>query len=155
MRLPTRPLLSPHTHTFRSFIQTVAHLQPECPHCAFVLDIVITLHGISILHFSQGRWADDNWMTHLCVYNNISNKCTYVIICIICMQYKWLSGKALFYLEVIRNSPKTLGVILTFKHRASSILGQAFRYSPENAFYVFNQQIYFIIWYLLDRASLI
>jgi hypothetical protein len=23
--------------------------------------------------------------------------------------------------------------------------GQAFRYSPENAFYIFNQQIYFII----------
>ena len=34
---------------------------------------------------------------------------------------------------------------LTFRHRASCILGQAFRYSPENAFYVFNQQIYFII----------
>ena len=33
--------------------------------------------------------------------------------------------------------------------------GQAFRYSPENTFYIFNQQIYFIIWYLLDRASLI
>jgi len=25
-------------------------------------------------------------------------------------------------------------------------IGQAFRYSPENAFYTFNQQIYFIIW---------
>ena len=36
-------------------------------------------------------------------------------------------------------------VHLTFRHRASSILGQAFRYSPEKAFYIFNQQIYFII----------
>ena len=44
---------------------------------------------------------------------------------------------------------------LNFRHRASCILGQAFRYSPENAFYIFNQQIYFIIWYLLDRPSLI
>ena len=44
---------------------------------------------------------------------------------------------------------------LTFRHRASSIWGKAFRYSPENDFYIFNQQIYFIIWYLLDRASLI
>ena len=44
---------------------------------------------------------------------------------------------------------------LTFRHRASCILGQAFRYSPENAFYIFNQQIHFIIWYLLDHASLI
>ena len=34
---------------------------------------------------------------------------------------------------------------LTFRHRASCILGQAFHNSPENAFYIFNQQIYFII----------
>ena len=44
---------------------------------------------------------------------------------------------------------------LTFRHRASCILGQAFHCSPENAFYIFNQQMYIIIWYLLDRASLI
>ena len=36
-------------------------------------------------------------------------------------------------------------LILTFRHRASCILGQAFHYFPENAFYIFNQQIYFII----------
>jgi len=35
--------------------------------------------------------------------------------------------------------------LLTFRHRASCILGQAFRYSPENAFCIFNQQIYLII----------
>ena len=34
---------------------------------------------------------------------------------------------------------------LTFRQCASCIQGQAFRYSPENAFYIFNQQIYFII----------
>ena len=34
---------------------------------------------------------------------------------------------------------------LTFRHRASCILGQAFHYSLENVFYIFNQQIYFII----------
>ena len=34
---------------------------------------------------------------------------------------------------------------LTFRHRASSIQGQVFRYSSENAFYIFNQQIHFII----------
>ena len=34
---------------------------------------------------------------------------------------------------------------LTFRHRASCIQGQAFHYSPENTFYIFNQQIYFII----------
>ena len=49
----------------------------------------------------------------------------------------------------VANSP------LNFRQRASCILWQAFHYSPENAFYIFNQQIYFIIWYLLDRASLI
>ena len=36
-------------------------------------------------------------------------------------------------------------ITLTFRHRASCILVQAFHYSPENAFYIFNQQIYFII----------
>ena len=34
---------------------------------------------------------------------------------------------------------------LTFRYRASCIQGQAFRCSPDNAFYIFNQQIYFII----------
>ena len=34
---------------------------------------------------------------------------------------------------------------LTFRHRASCILGHVFHCSPENAFYIFNQQIYFII----------
>ena len=33
---------------------------------------------------------------------------------------------------------------LTFRHRASCIQGQAFHYSPENALYIFNQQIYFL-----------
>ena len=41
-------------------------------------------------------------------------------------------------------SPKTQ-IYLNFRHRASCILGQVFHYSPENAFYIFNQQIYFII----------
>ena len=81
-----------------SHIHTAAHLQPECPHFVFVLDIVITLHGISILRFTQGRVADDNWMTHftpdVCNINDFS-------------------GKALFYLEVIRTSPKTLGVFMS------------------------------------------
>ena len=34
---------------------------------------------------------------------------------------------------------------LNFSHRAACILRQAFHCSPENAFYIFNQQIYFII----------
>ena len=42
------------------------------------------------------------------------------------------------------NHLKSRALILTFRHRASCILGQAFRYSPENAFYIFNQ-VYFII----------
>jgi len=35
--------------------------------------------------------------------------------------------------------------VLAFRHRASCILGQTFHYSPENAFYIINQQIYFFI----------
>jgi hypothetical protein len=36
---------------------------------------------------------------------------------------------------------------LSINLEAPSVLyiGQAFRYSPENAFYIFNQKIYFII----------
>ena len=58
------------------------------------------------------------------------------------------------YLLTVQNTGKveeTLNALvvickrLTFRHRASCILGQAFRYSAENAFYIFNQQIHFII----------
>ena len=64
----------------------------------------------------------------------------------------WKVTSYMAYLFVI---VELYNAILTFRHRASSILGQAFRassilgqafrYSPENAFYIFNQQIYFII----------
>ena len=46
-------------------------------------------------------------------------------------------------------------VIINLKALCVLYVGQAFCYSPQNAFYIFNQQIYFIIRYLLDRASLI
>ena len=59
------------------------------------------------------------------------------------------------YTSQRRGTVRTLSNELTFRHRASCFIGQAFRYSPENAFYIFNEQIYFIIRYLLDRASLI
>ena len=36
-----------------------------------------------------------------------------------------------------RKRRKELRPLLTFRHRASCILGQSFRYSPENAFYVY------------------
>ena len=48
-------------------------------------------------------------------------------------------------LPVVSYGCETWSLTLTFRHRASCILGQAFHYSPENAFYIFNQQIYFII----------
>ena len=46
---------------------------------------------------------------------------------------------------VLLQTVSTLRSLLIFRHSASCILGQAFHYSPENAFYIFNQQIYFII----------
>ena len=57
-------------------------------------------------------------------------------------------------IEITVNSPRTVTIFpdsrisidsLTFRQRASCILGQAFSYTPQNAFYIFNQQIYFII----------
>jgi len=47
-----------------------------------------------------------------------------------------LSGLQLHRFKIMR--------ALSFRHRESCILGQAFSYSSENAFYIFNQQIYFI-----------
>ena len=54
---------------------------------------------------------------------------------------KWPSGAPDGHLQRVTIPD----AVLTFRHRASCILGQAFHYSPENAFYIFNQQIYFII----------
>ena len=77
----------------------------------------------------------------------------------------WVTQICVFYITTVQDgwrksaflthacSPCTIH--LTFRYRASCILGQALHYSPENAFYIFNRQIYLIIWYLLDRASLI
>ena len=48
----------------------------------------------------------------------------------------------MFDVRIFKNGDKDFG--LTFRHRASYILGQAFYSSPENAFYIFNQQTYFI-----------
>jgi hypothetical protein len=47
--------------------------------------------------------------------------------------------------EKKKNASNSSEFNLTFRHRASCVLGPAFHYSPENAFYIFNQQIYFII----------
>jgi len=60
-------------------------------------------------------------------------------------------------LRDIRNSKQSseLSAILNFRRRGFCILGQAFHYSPQNAFYIFNQQIYFNVSYLFERASLI
>ena len=67
-----------------------------------------------------------------------------------------LWGTSLYWRKTWALARETVEIrALTFRHRASCILGQAFHCSPENAFYIFNQQIYFITWYLLDRASLI
>ena len=45
------------------------------------------------------------------------------------------------FLYVSQNTQQILTyTTLTFRHRASSILGQAFHYSPENAFYIFNNK---------------
>ena len=54
------------------------------------------------------------------------------------------SKKSNYFISEIKKNPRVIST-LTFRHRACCILGQAFRYSPEKAFYIFKQQIYFII----------
>ena len=46
--------------------------------------------------------------------------------------------------QVGRNNNTQIYTLIV-RNRASCVLGQAFHYSPVNAFYIFNQQIYFII----------
>jgi len=46
---------------------------------------------------------------------------------------------------LLRRTKSEITAILIFRHRASCILGKAFHCTPEKAFYIFNQQIYFII----------
>ena len=58
-------------------------------------------------------------------------------------------------LQRLEREGRTLQPNINLQAPCVLYLGQAFHYSPENAFYIFNQQIYFIMWYLLDRASLI
>ena len=64
-------------------------------------------------------------------------------------------SKALFYahlfIRIFVLTPRTnlhhVPIRARFNLQAPCVLyvGQAFRYSPQNAFYIFNQQIYFII----------
>ena len=73
------------------------------------------------------------------VYARI-NRCD--AICDSCTIFSSPFGNKGFMLQILNNPSDRA---LNFRHRASCILGQAFHYSPEIAFYIFNQQIYFII----------
>ena len=92
-----------------------------------------------------------------CVYPNLM-KCTNYDTTGYIHKFVKIHYSNLYHIPwIVRPASSSLfnrALILTVRHRASRILGQVFHYSPENAFYIFNQQIYFI-WYLLDRASLI
>ena len=61
-------------------------------------------------------------------------------LCHVSLRSRWMPK----YLAV-----SVCGLCCPFNHYAPCILyiGQAFRYSPEKAFYIFNQQIYFIIFF--------
>ena len=102
------------------------------------------------------------WLTSLVIVHTDGQSGTYFI--------RWYAAVATYHsinsADVVKeckgehfarfsSSVSPVTASLTFRHRASCILGQAFRYSPENAFYIQSTNIYFIIWYLLDRASLI
>jgi len=95
------------------------------------------------------------------LFLNVSNRLTLIINtqCVFCrvgnifqaIIYKKLLLKIIKQLYLVQDY--SLLIRLTFRHRASSRTGVSLL--SRIAFYIFNQQIYFIIWYLLDRASLI
>ena len=105
--------------------------------------------------------TESNWPAQYFCYSILSNKSTKRLGRFEESQLEQLRGLRIMQLQQMAggfyssDQSHNLLQMLTFRHRASCILGQAFHYSPENAFYILNQQIYFIIWYLLDRASLI
>ena len=45
--------------------------------------------------------------------------------------------------------------VLTFRHHCILYIGQAFRYSPKNAFYIFNQQIYIYFLTLAEQSQFV
>ena len=92
----------------------------DCVRTACLADRIL-LRILMLLNFS--KWP--TWHTVLLFYN------TFITV--------------LYMFRATSCSSSGGQIVLTFRHRASCILGQAFRYSPENAFYIFNQQIYFII----------
>ena len=65
-----------------------------------------------------------------------------------CYSHEWFIWQIVVFSDTCR-------MFLNLQAPCVLCIGQDFSCSPENAFYIFNQQIYFIIWYLLDRASLI
>jgi len=64
--------------------------------------------------------------------------------CLVCCNFRFAPPSPLSDRN-LTSGLRSAGVTLTFRHRASCILGQAFHYSPENALYIFNQQMYIII----------
>ena len=115
----------PHTHTHA---HTHAHARTHRPHhtiphvCASQ-----KFGGTAMLHnllYIWGRWR----CLSLCIQ----------------LKYRYSVLVIMTTLIVISNKGTNF-YRLTFRHRASCILGQAFHYFPENVFYIFNQQIYFII----------
>jgi len=59
------------------------------------------------------------------------------------------------FVSETRNSPHFVDPRGSLPHSEEPATCPLLLRTPENAFYIFNQQIYFIIWYLLDCASLI
>ena len=57
-----------------------------------------------------------------------------------CISYLYMKEVYRRHVKVIELMPI---MFLTFRHRASCILGQAFHLTPQNAFYIFNQQFFF------------
>ena len=88
-------------------------------------DITKVSLGITVDLTAHGDYQQFEW-----------NECTLLTI----LLQLWFAHKHQLY-TAVQDSPGT------FNLQAPCILsiGQAFRYSPQNSFYIFNQQIYFII----------
>ena len=116
------------------------------PQCLYMGDLYLTLYGKETRQHSTSTSLPCQRNKQLQEKNQVKtfprsmNKCVQLA--------KTISEIYKPYINTLRTgllnclNARSRGLI--FRHRASCIQGQAFRYSPENAFHTFNQQIYFI-----------
>ena len=133
----------------RTTVENHSLAPPQCLHPFVAVAAIETIrkHNFEILSLPDLAPCDCPTLLHL-------KKYCYIVASLAVTMKVFNPSKdetCMLYKDSVRTALQTVFTsviktkLLTFRHRASQYTGQVFRYSPENAFYIFNQQIYFII----------